>query len=460
MTDGVEIVSPDVDRWGETVFVPGGHVGLVAESTVALIEAGHGSTRERLWKLVAADAAIDDVLDELSATGLKALPSFALAQVDGVVLRLVARGAMRVTVTFTDGSVQVVDPSDVRTWREDVFVDVARGVLGFDAAESSSAESDRFFVLAGSVPASSLERRFDAADQLAATAAAAWKPARPPVQSTAGSMIHQDLGPPSSAVDDEESSLSDPPEMERVDELESFIDEQGDGDQQFQDSDVEDQPAAPENLQPVGGEAPPEDSNETISSIDFSEPIGPPADATTPPRGEPEVAADAEDGDNYDFIYGHTVARSVEGAAVRADEVSGGDGLISSVPGDGDASSGVGHESGAGLAGDHDGLTISRADLAAMKASSDLPVQGSGNEAGHDEVLAVMCGDGHPNAPHAANCRVCGVVIATSSPVSIRRPPLGILVFSNGERVVADRTVLIGRNPRVSGTLTGEFPGS
>ncbi len=483
MTGDIEILPPDVDRWGDTEFVPGRHVGLVSRSTVALIEAGHPVTRERLWSLIAVDAPIDDVLDELSSTGLKSLPAFAVAQLDSGALRLVARGATHVTVTFSDGDERIVDPSDVRTWREDVFVGVGRVSLGLDDEETSTEHSDRFFVLAGSVPASSLERRFDEVGQLAAAAAASWTPQPPLVQPIPGIGITpgaDDLLPAAGHRVDSTDRRAPGAEAETT----STSDERSDGGPETVDAAREDPTRLPEvaptlaetddverddaeaetaSDQPFGspppgpaavsghepapgveGSFPPEDSNETISSIDFSGPVS-----------APETTTSADEEDNYDFIYGHTVARSVEGAAVRIDdEEVGSGGLISSVPGEAPVTNSGSSDAVAALEGDHDGLTVSRAELAAMKGVSGAAAQ-DGNR---DEVLAVMCSSGHPNAPHAASCRVCGAAIATSSPVAVQRPPLGVLVFSNGERVVADRTVLIGRNPRVSGTLTGELP--
>lgn len=438
--------------WGETEFVPGSHVGLVARFTVALIEAGHASTRDRLWRLVAADAPLDDLLDELSTTGLKDLPSFAVAQLDGDDVRLVARGSARITVTFIDGSIRTVDPSDVRTWREDVFVDVSMLAVTFDAAgdapdSANAANGDRFFVLAGSVPAASLARRFDRPDALAAQAAELWRPKASPDSS-------DDL------FDDEVLV-----EAETEPDLVPVVDSIDDQPTAWPSAGPVDEAAPPAMSSSDDSTAPPEDSNETISSIDFDAP-GPTATAAnTAPRSEvidsPGADGGATEADgNYDFIYGHTVARSVEGAAVRPDETAAGTGgLISSVPSVGSAPplgpSDVAQVPQA-LAGDHDGMTISRADLMAMKSAptgaSTSPTPGS------NEVLAVLCPSGHPNPPHAASCRLCGVTIGTSAPVSVPRPPLGVLVFSNGERVVADRTVLIGRNPRVSGTLTGELP--
>ena len=53
---------------------------------------------------------------------------------------------------------------------------------------------------------------------------------------------------------------------------------------------------------------------------------------------------------------------------------------------------------------------------------------------------------------------MCGSTVPDGAPVIVDRPPLGILVFSNGERIVVDRSVIIGRNPKVTETSGGELP--
>ncbi len=64
-------------------------------------------------------------------------------------------------------------------------------------------------------------------------------------------------------------------------------------------------------------------------------------------------------------------------------------------------------------------------------------------------VMAIRCPDGHPNAPHARRCRICGKDVPPQSPAPMPRPPLGVLVASTGDRVVLDRDVVVGRAPRV-----------
>ena len=169
--------------WGTCSFESGSDVGLVARHTVGLIERDNPSTRERLWRLVSDDAPLDDILDELSSTGLKALPDFGIAQAEGADVRVVARGRTTIIAERSSGEPYVIDASGVRTWIEEVVNDVVSLTIALPATDAADepSESDgeapageQFAVLAGSVPARSLTRRFDVADAHAAAADAGW----------------------------------------------------------------------------------------------------------------------------------------------------------------------------------------------------------------------------------------------------------------------------------------------
>ena len=159
-TDANDSGSPESSLlWGTSTFGPGVDVGLVSRYTFGLIERDNPSTRDRLWRLVADDAPLDDILDELSSTGLKALPDFGIGQVEGDSVRVVARGRTTITAELVSGDVHEIDPSGVRTWIEEVVSDVvgltiALSPLDDDAASPLSSEA--FAVLAGSVPAQSV----------------------------------------------------------------------------------------------------------------------------------------------------------------------------------------------------------------------------------------------------------------------------------------------------------------
>jgi hypothetical protein len=68
-------------------------------------------------------------------------------------------------------------------------------------------------------------------------------------------------------------------------------------------------------------------------------------------------------------------------------------------------------------------------------------------------VLAVLCSAGHPTPPHGDRCRVCGSSIPPQEPFTMPRPPLGVLRLSTGDVVTLDRSVLLGRAPRLGDGL-------
>ncbi|MBX3313685.1 MAG: FHA domain-containing protein [Actinobacteria bacterium] len=72
-------------------------------------------------------------------------------------------------------------------------------------------------------------------------------------------------------------------------------------------------------------------------------------------------------------------------------------------------------------------------------------------------VTAIWCRSSHPNPPHYERCRVCHVEIDDRSVFTIRRPPLGLLRFSNGQVETLDGNLVIGRNP-ASGLVVNDQP--
>lgn len=90
--------------------------------------------------------------------------------------------------------------------------------------------------------------------------------------------------------------------------------------------------------------------------------------------------------------------------------------------------------------------TVSRAALR-MPGGPDGPL-----------VLAARCPYGHLSPAHAAQCRVCRHPVPPQPGFEVARPALGRLRFSNGEVVVLDRSIIMGRNPMVPPGYTGEQP--
>ena len=266
--------------WGTSTFEPGYDVGLVSRLTVGVIERDNPSTRERLWSLVADDAPLDDILDELSSTGLKALPDFGVAQVEGDRVRIVARGRTTVTAELASGESHEIDPSGVRTWIEEVVADVVGltvSLAPLDDDPDVPLSSEAFAVLAGSIPARSLSRRFDVVDRLAEQVSPEWN---------AGGAT-----PPADVAD-----LQPAPEVE-LEMVDADADEPAAGDLSYEDAAaapepgiVPPQPADPQPPGPPPADPQPASPQPSGPPPASPQPPGPPADpqpASPQPSGPP-----------------------------------------------------------------------------------------------------------------------------------------------------------------------------
>lgn len=105
---------------------------------------------------------------------------------------------------------------------------------------------------------------------------------------------------------------------------------------------------------------------------------------------------------------------------------------------------------------DHDGQTVmvNRSELPAeVVAAASLdsrPPTGP-------MVLARLCPNGHANPPTRSLCSTCGTSI-TSEPREVGRPRLGRMHISTGEILDLDHSLIIGRQPSVSRVQGGVMP--
>lgn len=102
-----------------------------------------------------------------------------------------------------------------------------------------------------------------------------------------------------------------------------------------------------------------------------------------------------------------------------------------------------------GSNGDSADSTVNRASLSGI-------LDHSGGAA--SMVQAVRCQHGHLSPPMAVSCRVCGFPLMGQAPTSVPRPTLGVLRLSTGDVVPLDRSVVMGRNPKVDGANAAERP--
>lgn len=101
---------------------------------------------------------------------------------------------------------------------------------------------------------------------------------------------------------------------------------------------------------------------------------------------------------------------------------------------------------------DHDSHTRMRTGAAPGAA----PPVGHLEQSTSDTVLAVRCEQGHLTDPLLATCRACGRSVPPQEPARVLRPPLGVLRLPDGEPVLLDRPVVLGRRPAPSGP--GDWP--
>lgn len=437
--------------WGTTAFSAGADVGLVARNTVGLIARDNPSTRERLWKLVSDDAPLDDILDELSSTGLKALPDFGIAQVEGTDVRVVARGRTIISAELSSGETHEIDPSDVRTWIEEVVSDVAAITMSLPIhdGDESDADGETFAVLAGSVPARSLTRRYDAPDDHAevAESGAGWTTGDDVESSDAvhDSDVVEALA--AEQVEPQDAEVSDAAgEGDAADEIAAVPDDElddaddgdaDDGDVDDGDVDGNDGDDAAASGGEVAGDAWFEAEDADSGAISAPEPADPQPPA--PPTGAFDAVAEPVPADLVPADPQPPAPPAPSGPPPS------GPGIGGPPPADpsGAIPSGVGPEA-----------TI-------VVGSDDGPARGPVSSI-FDDAAAPITG-ATPGADPSATLSESELAdfragVGQIPPPASGAPVFGVLVFSNGERIDVDRAVLIGRNPKVAGAVEGGLP--
>ncbi len=456
-------------------------LALVSSPTFVVVDPDNGHFGERLWALMQVGAGVDELLEELSATGLRSLGDFAMVQLEGEGARVLLRGTGNAHITTGEEVINLA-AGQVRTWVEDFFDEIH----GFTLSIGESTRDDLPY---------EIDRGIVPADQLRWTAEQCsppnldrldleWLEDFEGVDPRNDGHAHPGLKPEPAA----DPSTGDP----RHASADTGEDEGEDG---HRAKDVSDRAA---QVQPV--RAVTASTSKRDRDVEHTRAPDPEDNNDDADPHEPELAP--EDG-TYDFdaLYGETMAKSVMGAAVDSaaeahstdapepQPVAGGpslddattivfrpasavepdapatprpplpSGLIESVPqrpGVSPAGSPSPPPPTDHRLGDHDGHTISKAQLEAMRSevspSSVLPPA-----AGGPNVQALVCQVGHPNPLHLSQCRLCSAPVG-GPPVLIPRPSLGRLRLSSGEVIELDRPAVIGRNPKIEGRMESELP--
>lgn len=141
---------PDRRAWS---YGPGGWYAALGPDAGVLLPPGQRARATALWAAVDDGAAFDTLLDALLAEGLRDLPGFVLAAVDGDAVRVLVRGEASVACETDDGPV-AVDGRDAATWSERRLVGVrsTRIVLGGPAPGAGAREEEAGESAAGSGP--------------------------------------------------------------------------------------------------------------------------------------------------------------------------------------------------------------------------------------------------------------------------------------------------------------------
>ncbi len=307
-------------------------IGLVGHETLAVFEPANGLLAEDLWILVEAGAGIDDLLEAVSTTGLRALGSFAIAQFEDAGIRVVVRGSAVVDIGSAS-AVKRVLAEGVRTWVEDFATGATQVTLRLGGVSSSP---QPFRIDRGLVPADLLARGVSLARPQLAKVDLAWI---------------DEFTPP--VVQAARIDMAVVPQPE---------------------------PIAPEE--------------HTILVRDL------PVDEAP----EPEAVSDFD----YDALYGHTVARCASNGSPAPARGIGSDGDRGAVADRVDTRFGTRFGTSFGTLaspvaelGDHDGHTMSKAQLAALRGAQPA----TGVSAG-PTVQAVFCASRHPNpAQSIRRCR-------------------------------------------------------
>jgi hypothetical protein len=348
----------------------------------------------RLWPLIERESPLQAVLGEALRDGLVVLSDLLLIEFDGPRTRIIARGPLVATVQSSSGDVTSCTGEAVSTWTERVFDDAISLSVKSGGVNSGGVNSGS--VNSGSVNSGSV-----------ATGSDHTLPIVIGVVSAGGFEWGQVITDKHWSTDDvRDAAQQHPASVITVEPVAETV-------QQLPAEDL-----APQV--PAGEPAPPEAptrvtplSELSIAKMLVPEPVQPDVSASASRPGLAETRTEPSD-DAFGHLFGSTVMRSVEDAAVRdvvenQEPVAEQSGNVNDVPP---------RAGGPGRLGDHDGSTVMAAELADVRSAQQ------GNQIHH--------------VPGG--------------------PPDAVLVSATGEEISLERDVVIGRRPQVDRVSGSAIP--
>lgn len=367
-------------------------------------------TAEAVWRRVG-DGGIGAVLEALTGafgTSLSAIPPFALAVVEPAGVRVAVRGPVEIIVDDEAGT-QSVSGEGVATWTER-FLPGAHRLTVLVGAESP--DGPDLPIRSGVVAAGAVTVTLDAAAAVAPPVApatrevprpAAVTPTAPTPAPPSGSTA------PSAEVPEEMGDAADA--AAAVPSSDSAISSESSASVAAVDDAAEGDADAPAAAEPDAG---------IVTAIPSSLPAAPtPASADTWMPSVTEAPTAEAPADEYDLLWGETVARPITAAAVAVAEEP--DAADAPAPVEPAPASGPTAEPAAPALGDHDGETVAVADMRAMRAAERATFE-------------------------------------STDAVPARRPARGRIVLSTGRVIELERPVVIGRRPKSTRTSGAELP--
>lgn len=379
----------------QTIYRPGQwYLIVIPGALVALPPDVPGEAVAGLWNRLPGERSLATVIDVLSAHAggsFADMPPFLAVVLDGADARLALRGRVVARVTGAGGEAEMFSGAEVTTWSERFVGGATRVEITVQETSSGTA----FPVQSGIVLAAAVNADLEPADAEAPAAVPAMPENAPvapalPSQGPAEKASETDAAAPASVIPPAPSvpvpvPVPPAPPVPPVSSV----------------------PASPATADAADGEVAP-------AATDAVE--EPPAAGDAPIEDAtliPTEATFAPEADEFDHLWGATVHTPIEEAAVRPPAEA------EHAPADA-----VAHEPAAGT-GDHDGATISAAELRALRQQP----------------------------PAAADETPTAVLLVADAAASAGR-----IRMSTGQVVALDRTVIIGRRPRSTRASGANLP--